>query len=146
MTTYTQTPVERDEASSVANPEVKPLADQAAAVEPGEQVQPVAPTLRRRRPARWFVYGFILGAVVTAMTGIFRRLQMPVVMGNSNTFVSLPFSGITLTSPAVRNKGKGRGRRMFALAALNGVARSSQRARRKQAKKADRARRSSSAA
>lgn len=139
VTTFTQTPVERSEASPIG----EPVAEQAATVEPREQFQSVTPRQRRRRPARLFVFGFIVGAVVTAATGIFRRMQMPVVLGNSNTFVSLPFSGITLTSPVVANKSKGKGRRMFALAALNSIARSSQRARRKQAKKAARARRSS---
>ncbi len=138
MATYTQTPVKRGEATPVA----EPVAEQAAAVEPREKIPPMTPRQRRRRPARLFVYGFIMGAFVTTATGIFRRLQMPVVLGNSNVFFTLPFSGITLTSSVARRKDRGQGRRMLALAALNGIARSSQRARRKQAKKATRARRS----
>lgn len=142
MATYTQTPVERGEATPLA----EPVAEQAAAVEPREQFPSVTTKRRPRRTILVFVSGFILGAVATTTAIAFRRGRAPLLLGNSNVFVSLPFSGINMTSPVVRRKGGGKGRRMLALAALNSMARSSQRARRKQAKKTVRARRSSAAA
>lgn len=106
MTTSVQIPVE-------------PNADQHLAEEaPSEKSEQVTPTRRRGRAAFVFVFGFLLGAALSTATSLGGR-RMPLVLGNRNLFISLPFSGVSLSAPSVATKG----RRAAPLARLNGLSR-----------------------
>lgn len=111
MTTYTPTPLEKGEAS-----EANQKADHTAAGAHREQIPSETSRLRSQRAAHVFVFvsGLILGAVATTAASILRRRQMPFVLGNRNVFVSLPFSGIVMSAPAVRSKVRGRGPKAWA--------------------------------
>lgn len=121
MTTYVQTPVEPSEADYVP----EHVAHEAVHEEPREQMRFMAARRRPRRGALVFVTGFILGAFTSAVAGIFSRGRQPLVLGNRNLFLSLPFSGVSLSSASIRSKG----RRPRGLAALRNTSRRRARAR-----------------
>lgn len=103
MTTYVPntTTAESSETSSVADDAARERQGQWMAARRGP-----------RRVALVFASGFMLGSVAATMASLVGgRRRMPFVLGNRNVFVSLPFSGISMTSPSVRVKGRGRGRR-----------------------------------